>query len=527
MFLNKKNKVKDFPLILLIIIYAYFINRFSANVGVLPIDSFGFLDTGFSILKNKLPLRDFWIFTGLIVDYMESAFLFIFGNNWNSHVMHASFMNIIGSLSVFFFLNEIKLDKKFSIFYVLSFATLCYPVSGTPFAYIHSFIFSLIAILILILAIKNKNSIMWFILPVICFLAFLSMQTPSAYIIIIITVFSSYYFIKHKNINNLSFFFLGCSLCILVFFIYLNLTNTPFQNFLYQYILFPMTIGESRIYSSDVAYVNLIDQLNFDRIFGNFKFIHIFLFSLLILTIKNFKKNDTNINILNLIIIFSTIAFIFNQLLTANQIYIFSLIPLLASVLHINISGLKFSSKFIYMILFIVLFSTIKFHYRYNVERKFHDLENIDKNISIDASLIHKNLNGLKWVNKLSSNPQEEIKTLQEALKIIDKDKREKVLITHYHFISTVLDKDLNILNRWYLWDNNTHPTENHKYFEFYKNMVNKNIKKNNIKVIYLLGYENEIKFSNIKNYFTNLCFKSKSLEEKKFSSHEIINCKK
>ena len=47
MFLNKKNKVKDFPLILLIIIYAYFINRFSANVGVLPIDSFGFLDTGF------------------------------------------------------------------------------------------------------------------------------------------------------------------------------------------------------------------------------------------------------------------------------------------------------------------------------------------------------------------------------------------------------------------------------------------------------------------------------------------------
>ena len=26
------------------------------------------------------------------------------------------------------------------------------------------------------------------------------------------------------------------------------------------------------------------------------------------------------------------------------------------------------------------------------------------------------------------------------------------------------------ILNRWYLWDNNTHPTENHKYFEFYTN---------------------------------------------------------
>ena len=100
-------------------------------------------------------------------------------------------------------------------------------------------------------------------------------------------------------------------------------------------------------------------------------------------------------------------------------------------------------------------------------------------------------------------------------------------MITHYQFFSTVLNKNLNILNRWYLWDNNTHPTENHKYFNVYKSLINKNIISNNIEVIYLLGQENEILFNNIKNYFTEVCFKSTTLIEKRFSAHEIVNCNK
>ena len=90
------------------------------------------------ILKNKLPIRDFWIFTGLLVDYMEAFFLLLFGNNWSSHILHASSMNVIASLSLYYFLRKINFDTKFSVFYTLSFATLCYPVSGTPFAYIHA-----------------------------------------------------------------------------------------------------------------------------------------------------------------------------------------------------------------------------------------------------------------------------------------------------------------------------------------------------------------------------------------------------
>jgi len=526
MLLNNKRIFKELPIAFGIIIYAFYINWLSGNIGIMPIDSFGFLDTGFSILKNKLPIRDFWIFTGLLVDYMESFFLLIFGNKWSSHLIHASFMNIVASLSVYFFLRNIKLDKKYSLFYTVSFATLCYPVSGTPFAYIHSYIFSLMAIFTLILAIQNKKNITWFLIPVFSFLSFLSMQTPSAYIIILIMFFSFYYFLTVKNLINIKFFLYGCLFCIVIFSIFLILTNTPIMNFIYQYILFPLTIGEGRITSSDMAYVSLVDQLNFKRIFGDFKFIHFFLVPLIIITIKNFKKNK-KINVLNLILIFATIAFIFNQLLTANQIYIFSLIPLLAAILHLNFISYKFPHKTFYLIIFIVLFSTIKFHYRYNIDRKFHDLEAVDKNKAIDAQLIHKNLKGLKWISKYNQNPQVEVNTIKNAIQKIDNDDREKILITHYQFISTILNKNLNILNRWYLWDNNTHPTENHKYFEFYKKMVSNNLINNKIKVIYLLGQENEILFDDVNNYFTDVCFKSKTLEKNKFSSHEVVDCKK
>ena len=194
-------------------------------------------------------------------------------------------------------------------------------------------------------------------------------------------------------------------------------------------------------------------------------------------------------------------------------------------MLHINLHKKKLKFKFIFLLIIIVLFATIKFHQRYNIDRKFHDLENIDKSTAIDAKKIHQNLKNLRWIS--NDNPEIEVELLKFAINVINDDKREKTLITHYHFISTVLDKNLNILNRWYLWDNNTHPTENHKYFNQYKSLINKNISSNKIEVIYLLGQENEIIFDKVKNYFTELCFESKTLVDKKFSVHEIVTCNK
>ena len=44
--------------ILILVFFSFFINWYSANIGVLPIDTFGFFDTGYGILKGQLPIRD-------------------------------------------------------------------------------------------------------------------------------------------------------------------------------------------------------------------------------------------------------------------------------------------------------------------------------------------------------------------------------------------------------------------------------------------------------------------------------------
>ena len=522
----KKEKFKILLLLFILSTYAYLVNWYSANIGVLPIDTFGFMDSSNSVLKGHLPIRDFWIFTGLLLDYMGAFFLKVFGNNWNSYLAHSSVMNIVATLGLFFFLKELKLKLKYIFFYSVSFATLCYPLIGTPFAYVHAYIFSLLLILNLIIAINNKNGFLWFIFPYICFFAFLSMQTPTAFILLTAIIFLIYYFFKNKDVKNLKFFIYGCVSCLILFCLFLYITKTPLINFIYQYILFPLTIGEGRIVSDDAAYVELIDQLNLKRLFGDFKFIHFFLLPLIFFSLKNKSKISEQDNIINWMIILSTLAFIFNQLITANQIYIFSLIPVLAGVLHYNLDKLNFDIKISYLIILLVLFATIKFHYRFNIDRKFLDLESVKKDNAISASEIHVNLKNLKWLSRYD-NPEKELKVLKQALKIVDKDDRNLTLITHYNFMSTVLNKNFFLLNRWYLWDNNTHPTENHKYFDFYKSLVNKNIKSNNVEVIYLLGQKNEIIFDEIKNYFTDVCFKSKTLVENKFSIHEIVSCSK
>ena len=235
MFLKKEKLFKEATVLIAILIYAYSITWYSGNIGIIPIDSFGFLDTGYSIIQGHLPIRDFWIFTGLLVDYMEAIFLYLFGNNWNSHLAHSSFMNILATFSLYFFLREYDLKISYSTFYCLSFATLCYPVSGTPFAYLHAYIFSLLAILCFLIAIKKRNNFLWFLFPYVCFFAFLSMQTPTAYILVILFFYLVLYFVKSREFNNLIFFLSGSVSCIILFLVFLYLTKTPLNNFFYQY----------------------------------------------------------------------------------------------------------------------------------------------------------------------------------------------------------------------------------------------------------------------------------------------------
>ena len=308
------------------------------------------------------------------------------------------------------------------------------------------------------------------------------MQTPTVYIIALMTIFITFILIKEKNYLIFRQLLIGLGIVIIFLILYLLITNTSAKDLFYQYFLFPITIAESRISSDADAYVKLIDQLNFKRIFGDFKFIHIFLIPLIYFQLLKLKsKKIDKIFFISILFILSTILFIYNQLLQANQIYIFSLIPILAALVQKNINfntNSKNYSSFILIVL--ILFISLKFHFRYNVDRKFIDLENIDKTQAINAQDIHQNFNNLKWISRYSS-PKEDKAFIKKVIQSLKNEDKNSYVITHYQFFSTILKKNFYILNRWYIWDNNSHPTESHKYFKYYKNFVLENFRKNSI----------------------------------------------
>ena len=164
------------------------------------------------------------------------------------------------------------------------------------------------------------------------------------------------------------------------------------------------------------------------------------------------RKNilDNKQILINIVFITCAIIFIFNHLLTANQIYIFSLIPILGSILLVNLQKEKNFKTLSLILITILALSTYKFHIRYNLEKKFHDLENVDKKQSIKAEVIDNKLKYLNWVSPVFESPQEEVDLIKTAISVISNDSRKKIVITHYQFLSLVLDEDLNILNRWY-----------------------------------------------------------------------------
>ena len=114
----------------------------------------------------------------------------------------------------------------------------------------------------------------------------------------------------------------------------------------------------------------------------------------------------------------------------------------------------------------ICIFATAKYHIRFNEERKFHELNQVNIKFSSDGGVIDKKLSGLKWITPyFNGSPDEEISLINEALSYLKKDTRNKMVMTHYLFFSTILEQKTFSPSRWILQDGTTHPLKGSKYF--------------------------------------------------------------
>ena len=364
----KKLIYQNYTYIVIISIYSFMINYFYANIGAFPIDTFAFFDTAFNILQDRHPFKDYWITTGPLVDYLQALFFLLFGLNWTSYVIHGSLFNCLISLSLYFSLKNLGLKSKYSFIYSLLFATLIYTISGTPFAYIHSYVFSVLSILIFIFAINRFSKIAFFLLPIFMTLSFVAMQNPSTLINILLIFAMTLICTKYKKLYLLGYFLIGSITCLILITSFFLITKIDFYDFYNQYILFPLSIGGNRITDSELAHFGLSDRLSIRGVIGHFKFIHIYLLSTFLISFYFMKQKiiSNKLLIINSIIILSSLLLIFNQLITSNQTYIFSLIPLAASFLHFTVLQ-KYNNKYLNSILILItLIVTLKYHLTYN-----------------------------------------------------------------------------------------------------------------------------------------------------------------
>lgn len=471
--------------ILILAVSSILFTFYSGYRGIYPIDSFLIFDSGYKVLNDIHPFKDYWSISGPFLDYIQSLLFSIFKLSWFSYVLHSALINCLLSLVCFFLFTNIGLNYFFSSLYAISISILAYPSVGTPFMDHHGVIFSLISISFLILAFLKDKKKFWFLSSLFIVFSFFSKQIPSAYISIILTITVLIYlsFIKEIKKNNFIYFLIGGFFGILLFLIIFIVNNIPVQNFLIQYIYYPMTIGEARK-------VKL--TFDFNSIFLKFKFIYFSLIPFLIvgisLTIKKFKNIEIKKDILIFFFVLGSIGiFIYSQLLTQNQILIFFLIPFCLALSHSYI--LKyFNIKIInFFIIFFLIAVTLKYHLRYNVERYFMELKNVNFETAVDAKILDKKLHGLKWITpEFANDPSLELNLLLEVKNKILSDNTNKIIIGEYQILPAITNNVNYVPNKWL--DSLSIPRNNNKYFKTYKNFFISKLRKQNISTIYVVG---------------------------------------
>ena len=470
--------------IIILLIFSISINQYYGHQGINPIDSFFSFNSSYDVLNGHFPFKDFWTITGPFIDFTLAFFFKIFGISWFNYVLYASIFNFIIVIATFYTLQKFKLNIYYCFLYSFLVAILAYPSAGTPYVDHQSAFLSIIAIYFFILALKTNSKIYWLILPLILGTSFLTKQAPTGHIILIITFLSTIHFIFNFNLKKIIFGFIGSFLLIFIFFIVILITKIPITSFFEQYILFPLSLGESRL--------EFLFPLEFKRVILRFKLIHLSLLLLIIISVKKIIEdykyliNDEFLIIIALVS--STFALIAHQLMTINGMFIFFVIPILAGFSHVYfLKYFKNKNYILYLLIFLSISSTVHYGNKYINKRDFMDLSKVNMKNAIDAKILDKKLSGLKWITTLYPNdPKKEISNLLQAINIIKKDFRNKVLVTDYQFISVILSSyDYSPNKVWYRY--HVYPTIEHERFEIYRNFFINKLKKDKIEIIYVI----------------------------------------
>ena len=191
---------------------------------------------------------------------------------------------------------------------------------GSPFPDHFSTFFSLAAIILFLIFVKNKKENILYFTPLLFFVSFFSKQAPASYLFISFLIILLTYFFLYKRLIFIKYFLISSFVCFFLFFLIIFTHNINFQSFLDQYIFFSQSIGSERL-----------ENLNFDikSHLTSFKFIYIPLIFILLRVLLIFWKGKIEIDkhkeeiLIYISLLLISFSLIFHQVLTMNFIFIF------------------------------------------------------------------------------------------------------------------------------------------------------------------------------------------------------------
>lgn len=506
-------KISEISSIFFLIITSFFFSFYFGHIGLMPLDDLQNFNSGFRVLKGDFPFKDYYSITGPLLDIWQSNFYEIFGVNWQSFLIHASVMNTIYTISLYYFFKKFSLNTFQSFLLAISGGILMYPTSGNPTVEHHSLILSVIATLFFIIGQKYNNNFKIYISIFVFFLAFFIKQVPTVYFIFLcVLIYFSQIISKLNTINTIKYFIFSLS-CLIIFFFYFYSNGVLINDIINQYFVIAFNLGESRFETINLDFL-------YEKISKLFFLIFIIIPSAWLLIFKNKRLHF-------LIVISLSIIICFYEIHSNNQPITFSLLPVfiyfvLSPLAKENINS-KFLNYFFYIIIFYCFFRILRFEIyylcalvfllmylflkknillknlviiyllittcfyfeKYIKNRAWDDLNKEKLTASFKGEDIDKKLKNLKWRTVYFDDINVEKNLIVETLAFLKSINSEDnyILISDYQIYNAILNKrDYSPVKYWF--KDATYPSKNKTLRSDFEKFFRNKIINNNISII-------------------------------------------
>lgn len=155
------------------------------RIGYMPLDQSIIFDGGWRLLSGQVPFRDFSAPHGMVPSLIQAACFSLFGVSWTVYCAHAAVVNGLFAAAAYAVLRSSGGSRWIAGIHALVAGVVFYPPFGVPYSDQHAWFFTLVLLLLALVAVDSRGSraesLALGVLPLVALLGFLSKQIPTVF----------------------------------------------------------------------------------------------------------------------------------------------------------------------------------------------------------------------------------------------------------------------------------------------------------------------------------------------------------